>query len=214
MTNKTNPPNKNRQKYIIVPSNTVGSNHQHLPPTNSTKASYDLARSLPDVIDRNKPKYASLGYETIAAYTKHTALQQHVSRVQINSAKNKSAIISLINNSGQNAIAERLLYLDKLPISKPDDKPITLESLRGFASFIIDRWKVLKPRISISPDGLVNAEWDKDNGTLAMEFSEMDRIRFAAIFYSESTPQHTSGVLSIDNMTEIHKSLIKRFGLQ
>ena len=202
---------KKKQEYVIASVKPVEHKHQHLPPTNNTKALHTLQFSF-DHIDRIQLEYLLYGSET--PYGESIISKQPIFRVQINSAKNKNSIIDIINDSGLNAIAERLLYLDKLPVSDPDDRSIALESLRGFASFIVDRPRFPKPRISISPDGLVNAEWDKDHDTLAMEFSEANGVRFAAIFYSESAPQHTSGILSTDNMTAINKSLIERFGLQ
>ena len=131
--------------------------------------------------------------------------------LQINSVKIKNNVIELIRNSGLNEIAERLSYLDNLPINDSLDKPLTLESLQGFAIFILNSEKMPKTRLSASPNGFLNAEWDAGADSLSMEFLDENEIRFAAIFYSGLSRQHMSGKVSIDNMNRINKSLLEYF---
>ena len=132
-------------------------------------------------------------------------------KLQINSAETKNEIIEIIRDSGLNEIAKYLSYLDNLPIDDPLDKPLMLESLQGFATFIVNRKNMPKTRLSASPNGFLNAEWDVGEDRLSMEFLDENGIRFAAIFYSELPRQHISGETSIDNMTRINKSLLEYF---
>lgn len=126
-------------------------------------------------------------------------------------AKNK--LIDIIDCDGLCEIAERLSYLDNLPIDDPLDKPLMLKSLEGFATFVLSRESMPKTRLSVSPNGFLNAEWDVGEDRLAMEFLDENSIRFAVILYSELPRQHINGEISIDNMIKINKSLLERFGL-
>ena len=133
-------------------------------------------------------------------------------KVQNNTtAKNK--LIDIIDCDGLCEIAERLSYLDNLPIDDPLDKPLMLKSLEGFATFVLSRESMPKTRLSVSPNGFLNAEWDVNEDSLAMEFLDENSIRFAVILYSELPRQHINGEISIDNMIKINKSLLERFGL-
>lgn len=126
-------------------------------------------------------------------------------------AKNK--LIDIIDCDGLCEIAERLSYLDNLPIDDPLDKPLMLKSLEGFATFVLSRESMPKTRLSVSPNGFLNTEWDVGEDRLAMEFLDENSIRFAVILYSELPRQHINGEISIDNMIKINKSLLERFGL-
>ena len=111
---------------------------------------------------------------------------------------------------GQKVVADRLLYLEELPIEDKYDST-SLESLRGFASFVLSKPTFLSPRIGTGPDGLISAEWDKDNDSLAVEFINYDEVRFVALFHS-SDPKHvTSGRLTLQKMLIVNKSLLEYF---
>ena len=132
-------------------------------------------------------------------------------QIQINNtAKNK--LINMIDCDGLCKIAERLSYLDNLPIDDSLDKPLMLKSLEGFATLVLSRESIPKTRLSISPNGFLNAEWDINEDRLAMEFLDENNIRFAVILYSELPRQHINGEISINNMIKINKSLLERFG--
>ena len=132
------------------------------------------------------------------------------SKNQINNIETKNEIIDIIRKSSLNEIADRLSYLDNLPIDDPLDKPLLLKSLQGFVTFI-NKKNIPKTRLSTSPNGFLNAEWDVGKDSIAIEFLDQNRIRFAAIFYSELPRQHINGEISINNMNRINKSLLEYF---
>lgn len=103
----------------------------------------------------------------------------------IKNAIDREEIGALLNLHDLGLISDRLAYLHKLPADDPDGKSIDLESVRRFAFFIIiNRHRLFEPQISISPDGLVGAEWwMADRGILSVEFLPSEDVKFTTIFW-------------------------------
>lgn len=85
-----------------------------------------------------------------------------------------------LSESGLEASADRLGYLQRLADEDPDEEPIAIASLRHLTSFLIDERHLGQPEIGISPHGEALAQWRvTSNGILAMEFLGSGLIRFA-----------------------------------
>ncbi len=104
-------------------------------------------------------------------------------RKHITTAKKQEEVIAILRLFGLDVVADRLGYLHKITLDDPDEEPMTLESLKELALFLMSERQLPDPRIAISPDGLAQIEWQVgDNGVLAMEFLPVDSlIRFAAV---------------------------------
>ena len=129
-------------------------------------------------------------------------------RALINNAMKQEEIIGGIKLLGCDSIADRLEYLYSLPIDGPDEKPIVFESLHTFALFIVDHTALPEPRVSISPDGLVNAEWDQSGcDVITMEFLPSSEIRFVRLPRSSEfkNQKYVAGVLPLDDIEGIRQ---------
>ena len=79
-------------------------------------------------------------------------------------------------------MASRMMDLYNLPVDDSYEKPLDIESVRGFARFSIGESHLPHPCITITPDGLVNAEWEiPDYGTLILEFLPDDMVTYAVL---------------------------------
>ena len=98
-------------------------------------------------------------------------------------ATKQEEIVAILRLFELDAIADRLGYLQRTIADDPDEQPLTFESLRGLALFLMSERQLPYPQISISPEGNAQIEWRVgENGILAMEFLPVDGlIRFAAI---------------------------------
>lgn len=85
-----------------------------------------------------------------------------------------------LRESGLEASADRLGYLQRLADEDPDEEPIAIASLRHLTSFLIDERHLGQPEIGVSPDGVALAQWRvMGSGILAMEFLASGLVRFA-----------------------------------
>lgn len=129
---------------------------------------------------------------------------------EIQNTKTNKDVIDIIDRIGPGGFAQKLLELEKLPV--PDkDEPISLESLKGFADFLLTIPTCPKPTMTISPDGLLNVEWDNEPDSLAIEFLNAADVQFAALFNSDSKPHATSGKVTLNKLLTIHISLLDYF---
>ena len=98
-------------------------------------------------------------------------------------ATKQEEIVAILRLFELDAIADRLGYLQRTIADDPDEQPLTFESLRGLALFLMSERQLPYPQIAISPEGNAQIEWRVgENGILAMEFLPVDGlIRFAAI---------------------------------
>ena len=123
-------------------------------------------------------------------------------------------VVLVIRLFGQSSIADQLDYLNGLPVDEPYQKPMKLESARGFALFIMNNTQLPYPDIAVNPDGRVTIEWDVvGRGTLVLEFLSSELVEYLDVFQqSESARQrqYNSGVSSIDSVTDIVKPAIDK----
>lgn len=108
------------------------------------------------------------------------------------------SLLEILRKNDLAAVAERISYLRQLAIDDPDEAPMSVNSLRALAMFLLsERW-LPHPQISVTPDGLVQAEWrlpaedgdSEDFGVLVLEFRCSGLIGFAAV--SEPSPTTAS----------------------
>lgn len=89
----------------------------------------------------------------------------------------------VLEQSGFGAIAARLVHLHRLVDDDPEEPIISIESLRGLASFLQHEPRLPSPRIGVGPTGVMQAEWRvAEDGMLALKFLPSKFIRFAAIY--------------------------------
>ena len=129
---------------------------------------------------------------TTQIYGRHRQGQTHGENQQwqriswkklIAEATKQEEIVAILRLFGLDAIADRLGYLQRTIADDPDEQPLTFESLRGLALFLMSERQLPYPQIAISPEGNAQIEWRVgEYGILAMEFLPVDGlIRFAAI---------------------------------
>lgn len=84
--------------------------------------------------------------------------------------------------SGFSAIAARLVHLHRLADEDPEESGISIESLRGLASFLQHEPRLPSPRIGVGPTRVMQAEWRvAEDGMLVLKFLPAKFIRFVAI---------------------------------
>lgn len=123
-------------------------------------------------------------------------------------------IVLAISHFGRSPIADRLYYLHGLPIDDQYQKPLNLESVKGFTFFIMNNAYLPYPDITVNPDGRVTIEWDViGHGTLILEFLSSEHVEYLDVLeQSESARQrqYSSGVSSIDSVMDAIKPAIDR----
>lgn len=90
-------------------------------------------------------------------------------------------VIDTLNDLKLVDVANRLEYL--YDVTEEDEEDIKLDSLRGFAKFVIKNQDIHKPQITVTDDGLIQAVWKHpQQGTLVMDFQESDDIAFTLLY--------------------------------
>ena len=114
-------------------------------------------------------------------------------------------VILVIRLFGQPSIADRLDYLHSLPVDEPYQKPMNLESVKGFTLFIMNNAYLPYPDIVVNPDGHVTIEWDvAGRGTLILEFISLEHVEYLEVPQQPESAHHNqyrSGSTSIDDVT-------------
>lgn len=122
----------------------------------------------------------------------------------------KVAVIGVLNKWGFFDIANRLKYLHD--VTEEDEEDIKLDSLRGFATFVIKNWYMHPPQITVTDDGLIQAVWKHhQQGTLVMDFQESGDIAFTLLYGrwdQGTTRRKLIGELSPDQVTRHVKDFI------
>lgn len=123
-------------------------------------------------------------------------------------------IILVIRLFGSSPIAERLDYLNGLPADEPDQKPMSLESVKGFAFFIMNNTWLPYPDITINPDGRVSIDWgETGRSTLILELLSSEYVEYLEVFRrpeSARQRQYASGVSRISNIMDIIGPAMRR----
>lgn len=90
-------------------------------------------------------------------------------------------VIDALEEWGFVDIAERLKYL--YDVTEEDEEDVKLDSLRGFATFVIKNRSIHPPQITVTDDGLIQAVWKHpQQGTLVMDFQESGDIAFTLLY--------------------------------
>lgn len=93
----------------------------------------------------------------------------------------ETEIIQTLNEYGRERTASRIQTLYEVASEEPSEDRIEVQSLRSLAKLLIVNPKLPHPQISVSPAGHIIAEWEEEYGILAMEFTTVGRVRFAAL---------------------------------
>lgn len=102
-------------------------------------------------------------------------------RLQIGNATHHEEIFDILDLTGHQKIAKRLRYLHETAKDDSDDPDMKLVSLRKLALFFIgDDVSLPDPRIGISHDGFLQAEWYSSDAAALMNFMPDGNIIFAA----------------------------------
>ncbi len=101
---------------------------------------------------------------------------------QINSAAAAKEFVGILNVLGIGRVAGRLSELSDIADEEPEQAPISIDSLRQLVHFIVNERDLGDPRVGLSEDGTLTADWKiSDQGALAVWFFENAVPRFAAI---------------------------------
>ena len=90
-------------------------------------------------------------------------------------------IIQALRLYGKEDIADRIAYLHELASEDPMEDRLMTDSLRNLARVMTNYPSLPYPTISVSPDGHAVAEWSREYGILAMEFTNEGTVRYAAL---------------------------------
>ena len=178
------------------------------PPDYQTSFVSDVDSEYKDIVDlseRIKNMYAAMPtsrhdkFIHVEINQKPPAWQTH-----IKDATTVENIVLIIRLFGQSSIADRLDYLHGLLVDEPYQKPMSLESVRGFALFIMNRAYLPYPDITVNADGRVTIEWDvAGRSTLILEFISSEYVEYLEVFQQHKSVQqrqYNSGVSSIDSV--------------
>ena len=114
----------------------------------------------------------------------------------------KEEVIGVLDEQNFVDIANRLKYL--YDVAEEDEEDIKLDSLRGFATFVIKNRHIHLPQIAVTYDGLIQAVWKRQQqGTLVMDFQESGDIAFTLLYgrWDQGTKRcKLSGELSPDQV--------------
>ena len=114
-----------------------------------------------------------------------------------------------LRSAGMASVANRIAYLSRAAAEDPDDDPIDPDSLRRLTRFLIEERQLPRPRIGVSPGGIMQIEWRiAGGGILAMEFPPDGRIGFAAV----SGNERVSGTLGKDAAMQAVKPCMDKLG--
>ena len=115
----------------------------------------------------------------------------------------------VLRSAGMDSVANRIAHLSRAAAEDPDDDPIDPESLRRLTQFLLEERRLPRPRIGVSPGGVMQIEWRiAGGGILALEFPPDGRTGFAGVSGSE----RVSGALRKDAAMRAVKPFIDKMG--
>ena len=148
---------------------------EFLPGSTGDESGAEFPRNLPGF-----PQFAALCVGVDIDSSTDDPASRLIDRIM--AATRHDEIIAVLPLLGCRAIADRLDYLREISgDDDPDEPPMTLDSLRELALFLVSEPQWTDPEIGISPDGVLQAEWRCRDGILAMKFLPAGFIRFAAV---------------------------------
>ena len=114
-----------------------------------------------------------------------------------------------LRSAGMVSVANRIAHLSRAAAEDPEDDPIDPDSLRRLTRFLIEERQLPRPRIGVSPGGIMQIEWRiAGGGILAMEFPPDGRIGFAGV----SGNERVSGTLGKDAAMQAVKPFMDKLG--
>lgn len=147
--------------------------------SNAFAGASSISEWLTDAVTRSPQDDHSM-WDTVASGIETVAVEPH-------ERTHQAEVIKIFEQNGLGKIADRLLDLHEICRHDPDEPDLVVESLSTMASFFVDHGATLPvPRISVSPNGLLVAEWktklpnDPESGVVAIEFLRRGWVRFVA----------------------------------
>lgn len=117
-------------------------------------------------------------------------------------------IILVMRFFGAPLMANRMTDLHNLPVDDSYEKPLDTESARGFARFIISESYLPRPCVTVTSDGLINAEWEiPDYGTLILEFLPGNMVTYTVVLAETG---YYGGLSRIDDVAKCIEPAIQR----
>jgi len=153
-----------------------------------------------------------LDKSSLNASLKHLVVQSDVSaryidpKSKINNATRYEEIFGILSSLGHHKISNRLTHLYKTADDdEPDDPDMEFRSLQKLAIFFIDENILLPdPKIGISDNGFLQAEWYSSDAAALLNFMPDGNIIFAA----------TSTIDDLDRAQDVHGTGGKELALQ
>lgn len=147
--------------------------------SNPYGGAFSMSEWFTDAVTQSAQDNHSM-WDTVASGIEIVAAEPH-------DRSHPAEIIKTFQRNGLSKIADRLLDLYDICMHDPDEPDLVVESLSTMASFFVDHGVTLPaPRVSVSPDGLLVAEWkrtlpnDPESGVVAIEFLRHGWVRFVA----------------------------------
>lgn len=161
-------------------------------------ADYTAVRSKPQIPERYENRFET-------AVSLRDLVDSGVEQVERNGhftqAADGSEIASILGQLGLTAIAKRVNEIAGLNHDDPENEPLEIKSLKACAAFLVGAPDLQVPRIGVSPDGLLVADWRlPDQGILALMFMPDQSIRYSASAESarrSGARQTASGTLDV-----------------
>ena len=109
------------------------------------------------------------------------ALEQQYRDIEAITHMDDEGVINELTARGLAGVAKRLRYL--YDVTGEDEEDIKLDSLRGFAIFVIKNRDMHLPQITVTDDGLIQTVWKHPRqGTLVMDFQESGDVEFTLLY--------------------------------
>ena len=101
---------------------------------------------------------------------------------EIKSAATTDAVVMVLRRLELGEVADRIAELSRLREIDPDEPELNVDSLKEMAIAVIDNPRLRAPRLTVSEQGFVHAEWRTvEGGAVAMTFLPTGRVEFGAI---------------------------------
>ena len=100
----------------------------------------------------------------------------------LDAATTRDAVIRIVEQYGLERVAKRVAYLSGLHAEDSDEPEVDLGSLKQMASVVINNPTLNDPRLTLTSQGYVHAEWPTTGGgRIAMTFLSSRLVDYAAI---------------------------------
>lgn len=131
----------------------------------------------------------------------------------LDNASTDDEIVDILRKHGLDEVADQVVALSSRLKADPDGPQPNVESLKRMAEAVLADDRLRSPsRITLNDEGFLHAEWDIEQGALAMTFRPSDHIRFAALYPEEngSFDLRVGGLLSRPDAMNAVQWLVSR----